>query len=119
MSKLLDVARIAGLAAVSFWLGSQPIFMGWLAYHKLWLGEGQGYEGGLVGFLGGMFIWALFLTPLACVWFGAVLIGLMLSRKMASENARILLVFSGILGLACSLFIMAFVGIDAGTASPR
>ena len=115
MLKLLDVAPIAVLAAVSFWLGSQPLFMGCLAYHKFCLGEGQGYEGGLFGFLGGMFCWGLFFSaPPAAVWLGVVLIGLTLSRKRASVNPVLLVVLSGILGLVSSLFVMVFMGIDGG-----
>ena len=103
------------LAGVIFWLGSQPLFMGCLAYHKFWLGEGQGYEGGLFGFLGGMFIWGLFFaTPPAGVFFFAVFVGLMLSRKRISVNPVLLYVFSGVLGLSWPLLVIVFMGIDGG-----
>jgi hypothetical protein len=115
MSKPSDAPAMSVLAAVSFWLGSQPVFMGFLAYHKFWLGEGQGYEGGLSGFVGGMFLWNLFFCiPPAVVWFGVVLLRLMLSRTKASVNFALLFVFSGILGLAWSLFVMVCMGIYGG-----
>ena len=115
MSKPSNVGAMSVLAAVSFWLGSQPLFMGFLAYHKFWLGEGQGYEAGMGGFLGGMFLWAVFFaTPPAVVWFGVVLIRLILFRKKGSVNVVLLFVFSGILGLAWSLFVMVFMGIGGG-----
>ena len=117
MSKPSDVPVVvmSVLAAASFWLGSQPLFMGSLAYHKLWLGEGQGYEGGLGGFLGGMFIWGVFFaTPPAALFFGAVLIGLMLFRKRVTVNPVRLCVYSGILGLSWPLLFIVFTGIDGG-----
>ena len=77
--------------------------------------EGQGYEAGMSGFLGGMFLWNLFLCiPPAVVWFGVVLLRLMLSRKKAGVNTVLLFMFSGILGLAWSLIVMVFMGIDGG-----
>ena len=99
-------------ATVSFWLGSQPLFMGFLAYHKFWLGEGQGYEAGMSGFLGGMFLWNLFFCmPPAVVWFGVVLFRLMRSRTKSGVNTVLLFVFSGTLGLAWSLIVMVSMGI--------
>ena len=115
MSKPSDVTAMSVLAAVSFWLGSQPLFMGFLAYHKFWLGEGQGHEGGLSGFLGGMVLWNLFFCiPPAVVWFGVVLIRLMLAHQKADVNLVLLCVFSGILGLAWSLFVLVLMKIDGG-----
>ena len=112
MSKPSEAAVIAmsALAAASFWLGSQPLFMCYLGYHKFWLGEGQGYEGGMSGFVGGMFLWNLFLcVPSAVMWFGAVVLRLMLTRKKTSVNFVQLFVFSGVFGIAWPLFILVLV----------
>jgi len=51
MSKPSGVALNAGLAAVSFWLGSLPIGICNAAYYVFWVGEGVGYERGLGGFV--------------------------------------------------------------------
>lgn len=95
-------------AALSFWLGSQPLFMGVMAYYKLWLGEGVGYEGGLSGLVGGSYLWAMFSTVPAALFFVAVLIRLMLFGKSSSVDPIRLCVYSAILGLAWPLLL--FVG---------
>ena len=122
MSKQSDATLVVTpvLGALSFWLGCQPVFMGMLAYHKFWLGEGQGYEAGLSGFLGGMFLWAVFFATPSSVLFGVILTGLMLcrklmpSRKRAGENLVRLFVSSGILGLFWPVVVFLLTVIDGG-----
>jgi len=108
MSKPSGVAGTAVLAAFSFWIGCQPIFIGFLAYSKFWLGEGAGtYEGGLGGFLGGTFLLGLFSTVPAAAFFIAVFILGLLFRNRAREHAVRLCVYSALLGLfSSSLFIV-------------
>ena len=100
----------AALAAASFWLGSQPIFVGVLAYSKFWLGEGVGYERGLGGFLGGTFLWGLFsAVPAVAVFttlFVTLVIAGMFSRKTASIRDWHLYVVAGVLGLLYSVVFM-------------
>jgi hypothetical protein len=107
MSKPSGAAAMAALAGVSFWIGCQPIFIGFLAYSKFWLGEGQGtYEGGLGGFLLGTFLLGLFSTVPAAAIFIAILILGLLFRNMARERTVRLYVYSALLGLFSSfLFI--------------
>lgn len=106
MSKPSNVGVMSMLAALSFWLGSQPLFMGVMAYYKLWLGEGVGYERGLGGFVGGSFLWAMFSTVPAAVFFVAVLIRLILFGKSGSVNPIRLYVYSGVLGLSWPLLLL-------------
>ena len=108
MSKSSGVAGIAVLAALSFWIGCQPIFIGFLAYSKFWLGEGAGtYEGGLGGFLGGTVLLGLFSTVPAAAFFVAVFIPALFFRDKAREHAKRLYAYSALLGLfSSSLFIM-------------
>jgi uncharacterized membrane protein len=106
MSKPSNSAVHSILAALCFWLGSQPLFMGVMAYYKFWLGEGVGYEGGLGGFVGGSFLWAMFTTVPAAVFFVAVLIRLMLFGKRGSVDTVRLCVYSGILGLSWPLLLV-------------
>jgi hypothetical protein len=106
MSKPSNIAVQSIMAALSFWLGSQPLFMGVMAYYKFWLGEGVGYEAGLGGFVGGSFLWAIFTTVPAAVFFAAVLIRLMLFGKKESVDPVRLCVYSGVLGLAWPLLLL-------------
>ena len=106
MSKPSSAAGIAMLAAVSFWIGCQSFFVGYLAYSKFWLGEGEGYEAGLGGFLGGTILLGLFSAAPAAVFFIAVFIRGLLSRNITREHTVRLYVYSALLGLCCSsLFI--------------
>ena len=99
-------ARVAARAAASFWVGGQTIFIGFLAYRKLWLGEGQGtYEGGLTGFLLGTVLLGLFSTVPAAAFFLAVFI-LGLLRDMARGNTVRLCVCSVLIGLLASLLFI-------------
>ena len=113
MTKPSDVAATsalaaarAALAAASFWLGSQPILIGVLAYIKLWLGEGVGYERGLGGFVLGTLFWGLLTTVPAVAVFITLFIALltagMFSRKTASMRDWHLYVVAGVLGLLFS-----------------
>lgn len=104
-----SAAAIAALAGVSFWIGCQPIFIGFLAYTKFWLGEGQGtYEGGLDGFLLGTVVLGLYSTVPAAAFFTAVLILRLLVRNMAREHTVRLYLYSALLGLFSSL---VFIGL--------
>jgi hypothetical protein len=107
MSKPSGAVAIAALAGISFWIGCQPVFLGFLAYSKFWLGEGQGtYEGGLGGFLLGTVVLGLYSTVPAAGFSIAVLILRLLVRTMAREHTVRLYVYSALLGLfASSLFI--------------
>ena len=111
MSKSSSVAGIAVLAALSFWIGCQPIFIGFLAYCKFWLGEGAGiYEGGLGGLLGGTVLLGLFSTVPATAFFIAIFILGLLFRDRMREHAVRLYVCSALLGLFSSLlFIILMV----------
>jgi hypothetical protein len=106
MSKPSNIAVHSILAALCFWLGSQPLFMGVMAYYKFWLGEGVGYEAGLSGFVGGSLLWAIFTTVPAGVFFIAVLIRLMLFGKKGSVDTVRLCVYSGIIGLSWPLLLL-------------
>ena len=108
MSKPSGAAAIAALAGLSFWIGCQPIFIGFLACSKFWLGEGAGtYEGGLGGFLGGTVLLGLFSTVPAAAFFVVVFILAQFSRDKAREYAKRLYACSALLGLfSSSLFIV-------------
>jgi hypothetical protein len=103
-----DAGVMSLLATICFWLGSQPLFMGVLAYSKFWLHEGVGYEKGLGGFLGGSVLWAMFSAVPAGVFFVAVLVRLMLFGKNSRVNPVRLCVYSGILGMAWPVLALVF-----------
>ena len=108
MSRQSDVWVMSLLAAFSFWMGSQPVFMGVLAYYKFWVGEGVGYERGLSGFVGGSFLWAIFSTVPAAVFFIAVLIRLAIFGKRETKDYVRLCVYSAVLGLSWPLLFVVF-----------
>ena len=103
------IRRIVGCSL--FVVGTVSGFCALLAYYKFWLGEGVGHEGCLGGFVGGSFLWAMFSTVPAGVFFIAVLIRLMLFGKTGSVDSVRLYVYSGILGLTWPLLFFLFMAL--------
>ena len=109
MSKPSSAAGIAMMAAASFWISCLPAFIGYLAYSKFWLGEGDGYEGGLGGFLIGTFLLGLVSAAAAAAFFIVVFIRELLSRNITRDHTVRLCVYSALFGLFCSSL---FVGLQ-------
>jgi len=105
-----NVPAVAWYAGLSFWLGGLPICIE-RAARFAFTGPQESYEHGLSGFFGGIVMRGIMWTGPALVFLVAVCIAVALFRRMATERAWQLCLFSGLLGLLSSgMFWLVWLG---------
>lgn len=96
-----NVPAIVWYATLSFWLGGLPVCIERAAQYA-YTGPQESYEHGLFGLLGGIFVRGIMWAGPTLAFLVAVCVAVLLFRKMATERAWPLCLFSGLLGLLFS-----------------